>query len=52
MSIQGGIVLGIAALAVLYFGRKVCANLGRKGARAGCCCEGGGGRCGKAKLKS
>jgi hypothetical protein len=41
MSIQGGMVLGIAALAVLYFGRKVCATLGKKGANAGCGCESG-----------
>ena len=52
MSVQGGIVLGIAALAVLYFGRKVRANLGNRGAKAGCCCEAGGGRCGKAKRES
>ena len=51
MSVQGGIVLGFAALAVLYVGRKVRANLGNKGAKAGCCCADGGGGCGKAKRR-
>ena len=51
MGVQGWIVLGIAAVAVLYFGRKVAANLGKKGANAGCGCESGGGCCGKPRRR-
>jgi len=51
MSVQSWIVLGVAALAVLYFARKFFGNLGRKGASAGCGCSDGSGCCGKAKAK-
>lgn len=41
MSVQGWIVLGAAAVAVLFFGRKFLLNLDRKGT-GGCGCGDGG----------
>jgi hypothetical protein len=45
-------VLAFAAVAVLFFGRKLVRNLGKKGAGAGCCCGDGGGACGKGKRRA
>lgn len=44
MSLQGWIVLGIAAAVVLFCVRKVTRTLARKGEGAGCCCDGACGR--------
>ena len=52
MNVQGLLVLGAAFVAVLFFGRKAFRNLGRKGEGAGCCCESGGGACGKRKRRA
>jgi hypothetical protein len=46
MSLQGWIVLAIAAAVAVFCLRKFTRTLARKGEGAGCCCEG---RCGKAK---
>jgi hypothetical protein len=51
MSVQGWLVLGIAAVTVAFVVRKFIQNLARKGEGAGCCCDGGG-ACGKAKRKA
>jgi hypothetical protein len=45
MGMQGWIVLGAAALSVLFFGRKALRSVARKGENAGCGCSGGGGCC-------
>jgi hypothetical protein len=52
MGVQSWLVLGAAMVAVLFFGRKFLRNLWKKGEGAGCCCEGGGGACGKRKRKA
>jgi hypothetical protein len=42
MGVQGWIVLGAAALAALFFGRRAVRGLARRGERAGCGCSDGG----------
>jgi hypothetical protein len=52
MNVQSILVLAAALVAVLFFGKKALRNLGRKGEGAGCCCESGGGDCGKRKRRA
>jgi hypothetical protein len=49
MNGQGWIVLGIAAVLVLLALRKFIRTLARKGAGAGCCCDGA---CGRRKART
>ncbi|MGA2082112.1 MAG: hypothetical protein ABSH53_16090 [Holophaga sp.] len=48
MSVQGWLVLVLAALAALAGVRKLVKTLARKGQDAGCCCDGS---CGRARRK-
>jgi len=49
MTHQSWIVLAVAALACLYFGRKLRRNLADHGRESDCGCGEGGGCCGKPK---